>query len=332
MPHCNFQNTYVRRNLLSILFYFLLLISGCKDNPVNGGNPPIGVPPVYPSIDGFPAWSPDGTHIIYNHYGITSIDVGGSYNIDRDSSGLWLINANGTDAHIILKGDDINADWSPDGNWIVFEVNAQIYKAPFHESSIDTSQIVQLTYEGRNFFPNWSPDGQSIAFDSNNESPNGMNFIWIMNVDGSQKRRIAYEPTEGEIRMPYWSPIGNEIVHQRYIGTGAPEIFVMDTSGNNPIRLTFDNNFDNYPKYSPDGANIVFESNSNIWTMNAEGTNKKQITSSGGMQPDWSPDGLHIVYVGWTEKKYDPLHNGTLYILKADGSNKSQLSYGIPFN
>jgi Tol biopolymer transport system component len=61
--------------------------------------------------------------------------------------------------------------------------------------------------------------------------------------------------------------------------------------------------------------------------MNMGGTNLKQIITS-GFEPSWSPDGQKIIYIGFTDKKYDPQNNGTLWVMKADGSSRRQLTYG----
>ena len=308
----------------------VLTLISCTENPVEN-NPidPIGDPPVYPSIDGFPAWSPDGKRIIYTHHGITRIDIGGSYLVNRDSAGLWIVNVDGTNPHLILKGVDINANWSPDGKWIVFEKNTQIYKAPFKNDSIDITRIQQLTFEGRNFFPAWSPDGEWIVYDSNADSPNGMKFVWKMKVDGSEKRRIAYEPAMGEIRMPHWSLDGKKIVHIRYlVGTFSSEIFLMDSSGTNPLRLTFNNATDYYPKYTPDGTKIMFqsvgESKSGVWIMNADGSNLHWLIN--GYQPYWSPDGKKIAFISSRTETIND--NGTIWVVDIDGTNLRQLTHG----
>lgn len=324
----------LRSKITLLLFVILIFFSLSCDNPVNY-KPPI-IPIVYPEIDSYPSWSPDGLKILYTHHGITEISRGGVFHINHDSAGLWIMDADGSNQRLLIKGFLMYGAWSPDGKWIVFERGGQIYKVPFVGDSVDGSRIQQLTFQGENFFPAWSPDGKWIAYDSNSESPNGMNFIWLMRPDGSEKRRITYEPSQGEIRMPHWSPGGNKIVHIRYlVGTFSSEIFIMDSNGTNPNRLTFNNATDRHPRYSPDGTKIVFQSQAvgvpQIWLMNADGTGLKQLTTEGGFYPSWSPDGRKIVFIGWTNNSfnsYNPRQNGTVWVMNADGSNKRQLTYG----
>ncbi|GIK22591.1 MAG: hypothetical protein M5U17_07640 [Ignavibacterium sp.] len=316
--------------IISIAVLFLFFISCDINNDNDKKPPPIGDPPVYPLIDGFPSWSPDGLRIIYNHNGITSVDVNGAYLINPDSSGLWMINIDGSNPHLILKGGDINAEWSSDGNWIVMEKNGNIYKIPFLNDSLDETKIVQLTFEGNNFYPSWSSDGMWIAYDSNVDSPNGMNFIWKMKSDGTQKTRIAYSPTKGEIRMPSWSKNLDMIVHTRYSYEFlSTELFAMNENGNNLIRITYNGSTDYYPKVANDGSKIVFESNANVLLIEIDGSSQKQLTFNGGLQPTWAPDGQKIAYIGFTaDNKYNPLNDGTIWIMNVDGSNKHILTFG----
>jgi Tol biopolymer transport system component len=56
-----------------------------------------------------------------------------------------------------------------------------------------------------------------------------------------------------------------------------------------------------YPSFSPDGAQVVFQRNvggsSNIFVMNADGTNLHQITTTGqDTSPAWSPSGTKIAF------------------------------------
>jgi Tol biopolymer transport system component len=240
-----------------------------------------------------------------------------------------MVNADGTNPHLVLRGSDIYANWSMNGQWIVFDQGAQIYKAPVIGDSIDNTHIVRLTSMGRNFLPAFSPDGKWIAFDSNLNDSLGANVIWKIKADGSEIHDISKHGI-GEWRMPNWSPDGGKIVHQRYIDVDAPEIVVMDTWGDNSTRLTNDKRFESFPRYSRDGLKIAFQSQleglPHVWVMNADGSNQCQLTTDGGETPAWSPDG-RLVYVHYNPLKRHP-GNGTLWIMNSDGSNKHQITFG----
>jgi Tol biopolymer transport system component len=168
---------------LSIFIYiFLVLSMGCSDTTESL---PV-IEHVYPEIDEFPSWSPDGTRIIYYHEGITEIDYDGSYKTNPDSGGLWMINADGSDPHILVKSMmPLHGEWSPDGEWIVVSIYAQIYKAKIDSTQLDTASVVQLTTEGYNFFPSMSPDGKWISYELC--SYQKTNDIWKMRFDGTEK-------------------------------------------------------------------------------------------------------------------------------------------------
>lgn len=269
------------------------------------------------------------------HGGVIQINVDGSYYSDPDSAGLWIINTDGTNPHLILKGGEECANWSPDGQWIVFESEAQIYKAPVIKDSLDMSHLVQLTFASRNFFPAWSPDGQWITYNmSICEGPNSCG-IWLMSTQGTQQRFLAAYGN-----YPNWDPLDMRILYLTRAVTTMGQvvgdsIWKFDVQANSKYFFLFlgGNNYDSrHPKYAPDGMKIALESNANIWIINSDGTNLKQTTVNGGLQPSWSPDGKKIVYIGFTFNKYDPQNNGTLWVMDADGSNKRQLTYGPKSN
>jgi Tol biopolymer transport system component len=64
-----------------------------------------------------------------------------------------------------------------------------------------------------------------------------------------------------------------------------------------------------------------------IYLMNADGSNVRQETNAqdGACQPDWSPDGLMIVYISPCLQKQDTYQGSSLYILDIATKNITQL-------
>jgi Tol biopolymer transport system component len=204
----------------------------------------------------------------------------------------------------------------------------------FTGTAFDTTTLTQLTFEGRNFFPAWRPDGQWITYDRSIADASGPQGLWVMRNDGTDRRFLIGG------RMPDWASDGAHLI---YIGL-LREIFRVKVSDTTEIaRLTSFNQADPYsrdnrnPRYSPDGTKIAFWSQApsqvpQLWVMNADGTNPRQLTTEGADLFSWSPDGRQLVYVHYSYRRAD-LNNGTLWIMNADGSNKLQLTFnhGLTF-
>ena len=101
----------------------------------------------------------------------------------------------------------------------------------------------------------------------------------------------------------------------------ALRIYVMDADGGNPTNLTRDEGEDKLPDWSPDGTQIVFESDRNgdadIWIMDATRDDARPLTSTGSDDgaPVWSPDGEQILY------RSDAMGYGhEAWVMNVDGS------------
>ena len=80
------------------------------------------------------------------------------------------------------------------------------------------------------------------------------------------------------------------------------DIYTLPIAGGTPTRIAEGLAYDHQPRFSPDGKKIAFTSDrgggDNIWTMNLDGGDKRQVTKEDFRllnQPSWSPDGRFIV-------------------------------------
>jgi Tol biopolymer transport system component len=69
-----------------------------------------------------------------------------------------------------------------------------------------------------------------------------------------------------------------------YVSRGAAE-----------VRLTRDGGYSR-PRWSPDGRQIAFLRGGQLWTMKADGTAKRRLTTRAASGPSWSPDGRFLAF------------------------------------
>ena len=113
-----------------------------------------------------------------------------------------------------------------------------------------------------------------------------------------------------------------EIVYMMQID-GRWEIITMDLEGGHNRILT--NEGGQNPSFSPDGKEILFDSerngaSPNIYRMDINGENLRPLTTYGGFLPSYSPDGSQIAF---TSARHYWLG---IYIMDVDGENQRSLT------
>jgi TolB protein len=138
---------------------------------------------------------------------------------------------------------------------------------------------------------------------------------------------------------------------------GDLDIYTMDADGKNVKQLTLELGYDGGPFWSYDGKKIVYRAehpttpeaiadykdlfkkglirpgNLEIWVMNADGSNKHQVTHNGAANfaPYWLPDGKRIIFAS----NVADLKNGRdfdLYLVNEDGSGQERITYHPDFD
>jgi Tol biopolymer transport system component len=134
----------------------------------------------------------------------------------------------------------------------------------------------------------WSPDGTQLALDYHYIDTG--EHVRIANAnDGTFVRDITgpHEFVSGAFEdAATWSPDGQKLAFygklDRQFSSNAG-IWVVGADGSNPIQIAGGAN----PYWSPDGAQIAFNSDGFIWLMNADGSNQHS-TGVAGTDPSWS--------------------------------------------
>ena len=177
--------------------------------------------------------------------------------------------------------------------------------------------------------------------------------IFSANADGSDVTQLTF--SEGYDAEATVSPKGDKIVFTS-TRDGDPEIYVMNIDGSNQTRLTFQKGYDGGAFFSQDGSKIVFRASRpvteeeladyeelandglfrpttlEIYTMNADGSDMKQITNFGkaSFAPFFFPDGERIIFSSnvnsTTGRDFD------LYMINIDGSGFEQITFNETFD
>ncbi len=214
-----------------------------------------------------------------------------------------------------------------------------------------------------------SPDGQRIIYASTHAADStcpprpdmSKGYVWSLHPeyeiysakpDGSDLKNITNSPrydAEG-----VYSPDGSKIVFTS-LRSGDLEIYTMNPDGSDVKQLTHELGYDGGPFFSFDGKKIIYRASRpknaadsadylslleedlirpaelEIWMMDADGSNKHQITHLGGANfaPYLHPDGTKLAFCSNHEsggRDFD------IYLINVDGTGLERLTFNPTFD
>lgn len=208
---------------------------------------------------------------------------------------------------------------------IVFASNRQDNHYEIFRIGADGHGLARLTSDPahNDFAPVLSHDGRYIAWQREiDQAGGGVSSveIWMMGADGSNPRVVVRNGAFNE--SPSWTPNDDALVYASD-ASGNWDIYRIAVAGGTPVDLTPDSPYaDQWPRVSPDGRRIVFQTNRDlnfeIYSMAIDGSDVRNLSNDAEDDrfPTWTPDGAHVLWSRYLQGSFD------IWEMDADGANQ----------
>lgn len=197
--------------------------------------------PRFPGSNSAPAWSPDGTQLMFS----SSM---------HGTPDLYITDTNGGHAKRLTYsgvGSATSPTWNPKtGQSIVF-VSDRGGIPKLYMMNADGSNIIPLDLPDKGYLidPAWSPNGQVLAFSW--RRPDGNYDLYVMDPSAIGTRPIINITPDAGARneRPSWAPDGRHLVFES-TRSGTRQIWTMLADGSQARQLTYDGHNES-PNWSP---------------------------------------------------------------------------------
>ncbi|MGH9316914.1 MAG: protein kinase domain-containing protein, partial [Thermoanaerobaculia bacterium] len=263
----------------------------------------------------WPFFLPDGRHFLY---------LVASFGGQREKTGIYAASLDSKEEAFLVRANSSLA-YAPPG-YLLFFSERNLFAQAFDARSLRVSGDPFAVAEQIQHFPQtfaalFSVSENGVVLYQAESAAGVAQLVWF---DRSGKQTGSLGAT-GNQANPRISPDGKRValdVADRQ--TGNIDVWIYETSGGIPTRLTFDAAIDASPFWSPDGSRILFMSlrknHPDLYQKSASGAGSEDsvLASERTKYPtDWSPDGRFILY-----EALDPKTNLELWALPVGGDRQ----------
>ena len=257
---------------------------------------PLSAPPANNIADMYPAFSPDGARLAFVRYAelgtahIYAGSVAGApptfteepVRLTKQGRNIFGIAWSPSGEHIVMS----SSRGGPTGLWRIAARGGD----PVRIEGIQEASLPAIAPSKKRLAYTWSRNSISIWRAPGPTAGPGVNPERLLTGEGF-----------GDL-APQYSPDGKRIAFFS-ARSGAFEIWVSDSNGNDPTQLTrFDGPLTGLPQWSPDSRRLVFDtrpnSNADVYWIDATGGDPHPVIteSAEDVTPIWSRDGAWIYY------------------------------------
>jgi TolB protein len=238
-----------------------------------------------PSVSS-PDWSPDGEFIAYG--------VAGEF-----SAQVFIMPASGGTpvAYTPATSFARSPSWSPNGNQLAITLDDSTL-AVMNAQPIAPAEVLAGHAPLWVSWPRWAPDGMRIFYIVRDVfQPTVNSELLVLALGGGSPELLSNESRHSGLDV---SPDGSQLVYGSN-AAGTYDLWAMPSSGGMATRLTSDPGRERNPAWSPDGTRIAYEDGEEIWVIDSTGENPTRVTFFGSAYAPfaritWSPDGSAIAF------------------------------------
>ncbi len=187
--------------------------------------------------------------------------------------------------------------FSADGRQVAVGIDAE--GSDIYVVDVQRRTLRKLTRTGSNVHPTWTIEGQRLTFASRRPGSDAYDIYWVPadesgEVEPLMKRNGSQFPSG-------WSPDGQILTFYEINNDTGRDIWTLSLDGLRTTQFALTVSNERVAAFSPDGNWLAYVSDESgrdeVYVKSYPGPGAREVISSnGGTEPVWSPDGRDIFY------------------------------------